>query len=135
MVSSPWDLEPVFSKCLGNEISVILSTVVYQPGKHLCVTGVNKQQFFTDCILQRGYESHTILNGVLQNCEGKWWIRMGPNTRTFSRPVAEMSGMFRIVDACSGVGAVPELFAMLNPMQSSINGVPVAPVHRAFMVM
>ena len=106
MVSSPWDLDPCFGKVLEPEISVVLTTVVYQPGKHLCQTLVNRQQFFTDCILQRGYETHTILDGCVQNCDGKWWIRMGPNTRSFSRPVAEMEGLYHIVDACSGLGAV-----------------------------
>lgn len=106
MVSTPWDLDPEFGKSLETNVSVVMSTVIYQPGKHLCQTQVNKQQFLTDCILQRGYECHTILDGVLQHCDGQWWIRMGPKTKTFSRPVAEMNGLYNIVDACSGLGAV-----------------------------
>jgi hypothetical protein len=76
----------------------------------MCLTTINHQQFFTDCVLQKGIESHVILNGVLQYSEGKWWIKAGPDTRTFPRQVAEMKGLYNVIDACSGIGAVTQGF-------------------------
>lgn len=110
MRCSPWELDPDFSKLDEPLVSVVLKTVVYQPGRHMCLTTINHQQFFTDCVLQKGIESHVILNGVLQYSEGKWWIKAGPDTRTFPRQVAEMKGLYNVIDACSGIGAVTQGF-------------------------
>lgn len=107
MEACTWDLEPEFThQHEGKTINVVLTTVVYQPGHHLCKTLLREQQGLTDCILQRGHPRHTVLQGVLQRRNGQWWITMSHDTRTFCRPDPEMSGLYRIVDACSGIGAV-----------------------------
>ena len=107
MEACTWDLEPEFThQHEGKTINVVLTTVVYQPGHHLCKTLLREQQGLTDCILQRGHPRHTVLQGVLQRRNGQWWITMSHDTRTFCRPDPEMSGLYRVVDACSGIGAV-----------------------------
>ena len=60
----------------------------------------------TNCILQRGQPCHTVLQGVLTKEQGHWWIKMSGETRSFPRPEPEMSGLYKVVDACAGIGAV-----------------------------
>ena len=110
MESSPWELEVRFAQVKDQEISVVFNTVVCQPGRHVCKTLIHNQLFLTDCMLQKGHDTHTVMKGTLQNRNGQWWLVMGPNTRTFLRPAAEMNGMYRIVDACSGIAAVSKGF-------------------------
>ena len=106
MESTPWEVEPDVTCLHGNYINVVVRTVVYQPGKHLCATNIKGQQVMTNCILQRGQTFHTILQGKVQYQEGHWWITMDEATRTFPRADPEMTGLYRIVDACAGLGAV-----------------------------
>ena len=111
MKGTPWDVEPIFGQRYDDfRSSVVFFTVVYQPGRHLCRTAVRHQLFFTDCHLQKGHECHTILEGNLQQQDGQWWIRMGEDTHVFPRPAIEMQGLYRVVDVCSGIGAVTKGF-------------------------
>ena len=107
MKCSPWDLEPIFGQKYEDfNTSVVFHTVVYQPGRHLCRTALRHQLFITDCHLQKGHECHSILDGHLTQQEGQWWIKMGETTHVFPRPALEMQGLYRVIDVCSGLGAV-----------------------------
>ena len=109
MTCTPWDLEPRFGPDLhGTNISVVLTTVFYQPGQHLCHTEIHDQPVFTNCVLQKGNPSHSVLQGLYQHVHGQHWIVMTKETRTFPRSPPEMQGLYKVVDACSGIAAVTE---------------------------
>ena len=111
MLPSIWDLEPRFGPDLhGYPVSVVLNTLIYQPGKHLCYSEIHKQNVFTNCVFQRGAQSHTILEGLFQVHDGQFWILMTQDTRTFPRAPLAMQGLYNIVDACSGIAAVTKGF-------------------------
>lgn len=80
--------------------------MVYQTGQHLCERLITGQRVLTNCIIQRGYPCHKILQGTVKQIEGHFWILMSAETHTFPRAEPEMAGLFRIVDACAGIGAV-----------------------------
>ena len=66
MEQLPWDIEPHFLPChVCTTIKVVLRTVVYQPGHHLCSTMIHGQQVHTNCVFQRGSPCHTVLQGHL----------------------------------------------------------------------
>ena len=111
MRGTPWDVEPIFGQKYDDfKVSVVLYTVVHQPGRHLCRTAVRHQLFITDCQLQQGHDCHTILDGRLVQNHGQWWIQNDENTSVFPRPSVEMLGMYRLLDLCCGVGAVAKGF-------------------------
>ena len=107
MFSNPWDIEPLIGpQHHGQQVSLVISTAVYQPGRHLCHSLIHQQPIMTDCILQRGHPVHTVLKGTIQFKEGRCWLCMTHETRCFPRQAPEMQGLYRIIDACSGISAV-----------------------------
>jgi len=107
MLTTPWDLEPILGPQLdGQQISLVLTTAFYQPGQHLCHTFIHQQPIFTDCIIQRNHAFHTVLQGTLRFKDGISWLCMTPDTRCFPRAMPEMQGLYKVVDACSGISAV-----------------------------
>ena len=99
------DLQP------GQQISVVMDVLVYNPGSHVCKTFLHHQTFVTDACIQKGVAQYTILQGTVHFVDGKRWILVNETTKVFPRPQLDTEGLFRIVEACAGVSAVSQGYA------------------------
>ena len=105
-------VEPIFRNLSsGQTVSTVLELLVFNPGCHVCRSLLHKQVFVTDIQLQKGAVFHTVLNGKINNAGEKIWILSQEATMTFVRPQFDMQGLFRMVEACSGVAAVSQGYA------------------------
>ena len=100
-------VEPMLSSIReGERISLVFEVLVQHAGCHVCRSMLHGQVFVTDAQLSRGYPYHTILNGVLTRVSGKTLISKDDSAFLFQRLQLAMQGLYQVIEACSGIGAV-----------------------------
>ena len=108
-----FDLEPHLT-ALGNEdrISLVFDIVLFSNTKTLCKTRVHNQLFALDHVMSDVQSTVTVLNGKICHTNYGVSVTWDETTRWIIHPTQHMSGLFRIIEACSGIGAMGKGFEM-----------------------
>ncbi len=101
------EIEPHLSTISsGDSISVVATLVIFCPGSHLCEMLHTKQSFRTDAALERDTHKFTILDGEFCKMGENHWINQNERTVVLKHPPFQIDQLSRIVEVCSGIGAV-----------------------------
>eukprot|EP00438_Fugacium_kawagutii_P010542 Skav214539 [mRNA] locus=scaffold410:584330:588988:+ [translate_table: standard] len=101
-------LEPDFTSGNGLSHSFRFRLVTRSFGFSVCSTVVSNRIFFTDLELPTTGTEFTVFHGLLRHEQGFFWIRRTEDTKIFAIPQMDLTGLYRVVEACSGIGAVDQ---------------------------
>ena len=105
------DLETQFSNVEdGGKTSFLAELLIYAEGRHVCRTAIYSQVFQTDAVLDPNYPTFTMLDAEIQKREGRCWVSVKPDTALIAHKPGDDEAFTKIIEACSGIGAVGQGF-------------------------
>ena len=90
--------------------SFLAEVLIYSNGRHICRTAIYNQIFQTDADLDPSFPTFTMLDAEFRKREGRSWIHTKPNTAVFAHRPGDDKAYTKIIEACSGIGAVGKGF-------------------------
>ena len=106
------ELEADLSKATnGQKVSLVVDVLVFQQGWHVCRTNIRRQVCILQMKIPEGAKKMTVTDGIVKLVGEKTWVCETPGTKSFQQPQLNMHGLLKIVEACSGIGAMGQGFA------------------------
>ena len=90
----------------GDHATMLAEVLIYNEGKHLCRTAINRHIFQTDIVLTKGVPTFTVLDGRFHLEKGNFWISADSGTAVIEHKQEDAECFGRIIEACAGIGAV-----------------------------
>ena len=90
----------------GTKVSLVLEVVMQCPKANICRSILTQQLVMTDVDIPANCARFTILQGEKRSSSHHFWVSHNPATIVFGHCNKDVGDLGRIVELCSGIGAV-----------------------------